>query len=174
MRLARLTAALAVAAAALAAPALAQQHPRVPLIPDAREMANPDLMGVWVVDQAASKPSAAPGVTQLRTFQFTADGKILVSFITARPDGTQSFGHWSLQVDGSPGYEYRSDNASIPIAEIRLTKADERTYNLTNSVGGHVESRATYTLSEDGQTLTLTRNPGPSPTAVIVYRKFKG
>jgi hypothetical protein len=161
-------------AAALATSPVLAQHAQIPMIPDAREQANPALMGVWKVDPAASTPGSANGAAQFRTFQFTAEGKLMVTFATIQANGRQTFGHWSLQVDGSPGYEYHSGNASTPIAELRLTKADERTYNLTNSVHGKVQSTAVYALSEDGQILTLTRNPGSAREARIVYRKFEG
>lgn len=155
-----------------AAPARAESPP-VTMMRDAREQVPAALLGVWRADPAASSPSSRPTAIALRSFQYTGEGKILVNFMSVGLDGRQSFGHWSLQVDGSPGYEYRSDNGSTPIAEIRLKKVDALTYNLSNHVGGELQSTATYKLSPDGKTLTLTRH-GKSGDTVIVYRKFAG
>lgn len=150
------------------------ESPPVTMMRDAREQAPAALLGVWKADPAASTPTARRSAIALRSFQYTAEGKLLVNFMSVGVDGGQSFGHWAVQLDGSPGYEYRSDNGSTPIAEIRLKKVDERTFQLSNLVGGALQSTAVYTLSADGQTLTLTRNPNTPRQAVIVYRKFTG
>lgn len=141
---------------------------------DAREQAPPALLGIWKVDAAASTPSSTPQAIQLRSFQYTADGKVLVNFVNISASGKQMVGNWNLQLDGSPGYEYRSDNGSTPIAEIRFTKVDAYTLNLTNSVAGVVESTAVYKLSDDGQTLTMTRSPKKGPQTKTVYKRWDG
>jgi len=89
------------AAAVAASPALAQ-HAQIPMIPDAREQANPALMGVWRVDPAASAPGNANGVVQFRTFQFTEEGKVMVTFATIQADGRQTYGHRRLQARPCP------------------------------------------------------------------------
>jgi hypothetical protein len=148
----------------------AQAQERTPMIRDARELAPPALLGVWKVDPGAT----GNGSVQLRSFQLSDSGKLLVNFITIRPNGAQSFGHWALQVDGSPGYEYRSDNGSTPIAEIRFKKVDASTFNLSNIVHGEVEATAVWKLSDDGNVLTATRTPKAGAVTTTVYRKWDG
>lgn len=167
----RLFTSAAVAAAlmtlSLHSPALAESKPKM-MMADAREMLPDDLVGVW-----KSAPNARQ-TAHLRSFQYTADGKLLVNFINIGLDGKQMIGHWSLQVDGSPGYEYRSDNASTPIAEIRFKKVSPRTFELSNIVAGELQSQAVYILSEDGKTLNLTRTPKNGPQTKVQYVKWDG
>lgn len=166
---------LVLSAAALAGASSAwAESPPVTMMRDAREQVPAALLGVWKADPAASTPTARRSAIALRSFQYTGEGKLLVNFMSVGVDGRQSFGHWSLQVDGSPGYEYRSDNGSTPIAEIRLKKLDAHTFELSNLVGGELQSTGVYKLSPDGQTLTLTRNPNTPRQAVVVYRRFTG
>jgi hypothetical protein len=139
---------------------------------DAREQAPPALIGVWKADVAASTfPGAAPR-EQLRTFQYTAEGKVMVSFLTINAQGEQDAGHWVVQLDGTPGHEYHTRNGAVPLAELKLVQADPYTFNLTNSVGGVVASRGVYKLSEDGRTLTLIRSPGAANQTQVVYRRW--
>jgi hypothetical protein len=168
----RILTALAFSATVLMAQS-AQAQDRVPMIPDAREQTPAALLGLWKVDGAASTP-ASTARSQLRSFSLTADGKLMVAFLTIRADGSQSFGHWSLQVDGSPGSEYRSDNRSVPVAEIRFKKVDETTLNLSNTVAGEVKATSVWKLSDNGATLTATRTPRGGATTVTVYKKWDG
>jgi hypothetical protein len=139
---------------------------------DPRERAPAALLGVWKADIAASGYGANPPREHFRSFQYTEDGKVMVHFGTITAGGQTSHGHWSLQLDGSPGYEYLSTNGSMPLAEIRVTKVDERTLNLTNSTHGKIDSTARYEIAQDGKTLTLVRNPGAANETRIVYRKW--
>ena len=139
---------------------------------DPREQAPAALLGVWKADIAASSYGANPPREHFRSFQYTEDGKVMVHFATINAAGQTSHGHWSLQLDGTPGYEYLSSNGAMPLAEIRLTKVDERTLALTNSTHGKVNSTARYELSPDGGVLTLVRNPGAANESRVVYRKW--
>lgn len=169
----RIVTALVISATVLMAQS-AQAQGRVPMIRDAREQTPAALLGVWKVDNSAAPPTAQAARSQLRSFQLTADGKLMVAFITIRADGSQSFGHWALQVDGSSGSEYRSDNGSVPVAEIRFKKVDDTTFNLSNTVGGEVEATSVWKLSDNGATLTATRTARSGAAAVTVYKKWDG
>lgn len=162
---------LAVLLSCAAAPSLAQAPSSEPPR-DPREMAPAALLGVWKADIAASTYGANPPREHFRSFQYTEDGKVMVHFGTINAAGAMSHGHWALQLDGTPGYEYLSTNGSMAEAEIRLTKVDEYTLNLTNSMHGKVNSTATYKLSPNGDTLTLTRNPTSPNPVKIVYRRW--
>ncbi|WP_395945951.1 hypothetical protein [Brevundimonas sp.] len=171
----RVLACLALSSLLLAAsPALAAgpEAPSDRVKRDARESAPEALMGVWRADIAASTYAGTPPKEHFRTFQYTADGRVLVSFITLGADGRSSSGHWSVRLDGDPGYEFFAANGATPYAEIRFVQVDPLTFNLTNSYRGVVASNATYRLAEDGTTLTVERTPEGGALTRIVYRRW--
>lgn len=168
-----LLAALAFAGLAAAGPALAQSGGRdVPTVQrDARERLDLGLLGVWRADLDASTYLGAAPQEHLRSFQYTAEGLLMVTFFTRSATGEQSSGHWSLNLDGSPGYEYHSANGAAPYAVITLTMVDARTFNLTAGRWGSVHSTSVYSLSEDGQTLTVVRTSSAGESTVV-YRRW--
>lgn len=144
-------------------------------VPDAREQVPAGLIGIWKLDTGASSAAAAgKNVIQLRSFQYSEDGRLLVNFIMVGEDARQMFGHWELQVDGSSGYEFRSDNGSTPIAEIRFKKVDAHTFDLSNLVAGELQSTALYKLSDDEKTLTMTRSNKKGEKTTYIYRRWDG
>jgi len=159
-----LLAAIAVAALpAAAAPAPAAGERR-----DAREQAPPGLLGLWKADIAASTyPSAKPR-SALRSFQYTADGKVMVSFMTVGANGAYSAGHWAAQVDGTPGIEYHTAAGSTPYNQVVFKKLDDATLDLVVSRHGVVNLHATYKIAPDGQTLTYSYDQ-----TTIVYRRWE-
>jgi hypothetical protein len=159
-----------VGAAQAQAPAIPGPAKPTPMVRDAREQIPAVMLGVWKADASPARPGI-----QLRTFQLTEEGKLMVSFLNIGADGKQSFGHWWLQVDGvSTGYEYYNDNYSTPIAVIRLKKVDDYTFDLTNTVAGKESSKTLYKFSPDGSTFTLVRAPGTPKEAASVYHKWDG
>ena len=134
---------------------------------DAREQVPAALIGPWKVDLAASKYPGNKPQSALRTFQYTADGRVLVTFMTLAANGTYSTGHWAAHVDGSPGIEYHSSAGSIPYNVVSFKKINETTLNLTVTRHGKVTLEAVYTLSADGKTLTYAYGD-----TVIVYRRW--
>ena len=153
---------LAGAGAAGAATAAAGAAPR-----DAREQAPPALLGMWKADLAASTYPGAKPRNALRAFQYTADGKVLVTFMTLSATGAYSTGHWAAQLDGSPGIEYHSAAGSIPYNTVSFKKVDERNFTLAVYRNGLQNLAATYQLSADGKTLTYKYDQ-----TVIVYRPW--
>jgi hypothetical protein len=135
---------------------------------DAREVVPAALIGPWKVDLDASRyaNNNKPRVS-LRTFQYTADGKLLVTFMTLGANGNYSTAHWAVQVDGTPGNEYHSSAGSIPYNVVSLTKVSETKLNLLVSRHGKVSIEAVYTLSDDGKTLTYAYGDNN-----IVYRRW--
>lgn len=161
------------ASLAAQAPAQAQSGGRdVPMVQrDAREYLDLGLLGVWRADIEASTYLGSAPQEHLRSFQYTADGLLMVTFFTRSAQGEQSSGHWALKLDGSPGYEYHSANGATPYAAITLTMIDARTFNLTAGRWGSVHSTSVYRLSEDGQTLTLVRSSAAGESTVV-YRRW--
>jgi hypothetical protein len=164
-------------AMALAAPALAQAPAATPAAAapaaprqfrDARERAPAALIGLWKADLAASTFGGAKPKSALRSFAWTEDGKVLVTFMTVGANGAYTSGHWAAQVDGTDGIEYHSTAGSIPYNIVRLTKVDEKNLDLVVFRHSQTPDRYHYTLSDDGKTLTYTY-----PNNKIVYRKWE-
>jgi hypothetical protein len=134
---------------------------------DAREQVPAALIGPWKVDMEASRYAGNKPRAALRTFQYTADGKVLVTFMTYGANGSYSTGHWAAQVDGTPGIEYHSSAGSMPYNVVSFKKVSETTLNLTVTRHGKVTLEAVYTLSADGKTLTYAYGDNS-----IVYRRW--
>ncbi len=154
------------ASAQTAAPAAPVAHV------DARERVPAALLGFWKADVAASTYSGTPPREQLRLFSYTADAKVLVTFINTNAAGVTSSGHWAAQVDGSEALEYHSSAGSIPYNVVTLTKVDERNLTLTVGRAGVEDMKGSYALSEDGQTLTYTYQYGSGPVVTILDHKY--
>ena len=160
-------------AAALALGFAAQaQAPAAPAAPaqhrDAREQAPPGLIGLWKADMALSTYSGAKPKSALRSFAYTADGKILVTFMTVGANGNYSTGHWAAQPDGTDSLEYHSAAGSTPYNVVQLKKVDDKNLDVQIVRFGKHTDRYHYTLSDDLKTLTYT-----SPNNKIVYRKWE-
>jgi hypothetical protein len=166
-----LAASLASTAPAFAAATAAGQAP--PPRRDAREQAPASLIGGWKADMTASRYGANPPKAAYRFFEYTAEGKVLVTFMTLAANGNQSTGHWAVQLDGAPGIEYTRAYGSVPYNVVGLKKVDDQTFDLTVSRHGAVSITGQFKLSPDGQTLTYsyTYAGGGEPT-VVVYRRW--
>lgn len=134
---------------------------------DAREVVPAALIGPWKVDLDASKYAGNKPRVSIRTFAYTEDGKLLVTFMTVGANGNYSTAHWAVQVDGTPGSEYHIAAGSIPYNVVSLKKISETVLNLTVSRNGKVSIEAVYTLSDDGKTLTYAYGGNN-----IVYRRW--
>lgn len=138
---------------------------------DARAQIPPALIGTWKLDVTASKfPGNAPRA-QFRTFDYTADGKLLVNFLGLSADGKQFAGHWAVQLDGTPGLEYTREDGPTPHNVITLRKIDNTTFDLTAARHGDVYLTGTFKLSPDGETLSWSYVVG-SKEATYVYHRW--
>lgn len=146
------------------APALAAEGD---MITDAREMAPDGLLGMWMADIEASTFGYNPPKAMWRSFAYTEDGKILVSFATHNAAGQISSGHWAAQLDGTPGIEYHSSAGSVPYNVVAWDRLEDGRLALEVSRHGEVTIEAVYELSEDGQTLQYSYDD-----TVVVYRRW--
>jgi hypothetical protein len=140
----------------------AEQAPR-----DARDLVPAALIGPWKADLKASTFAANPPRAQVRTFQYTADGRVLVTFYTVTADGNYVTGHWAAYADGSPSIEYHNSQPSIPYNVVALKKINDTTLTVTATRYGKVNVESQYVISPDGQTLTYTFGKN-----VTVYRRW--
>lgn len=154
-----LAASLAVVTPAMAAPG--------DVITDAREQAPDGLIGMWKADLDASTFAGAAPKAMLRSFAYTEDGKVLVSFATHNASGAVSSGHWAAQVDGTPGIEYHSSAGAVPYNVVAWNLVDEGRLELVVSRHGETDLTAMYQLSADGRTLTYNYDD-----TTVVYRRW--
>jgi hypothetical protein len=159
----------ALAAPAFAAPAAA---PARAAPTNAQEQAPEALLGVWKADVAASRYTGAAPRSNIRTFSYTQDGKVLVTSITRTAAGRTTMLHWAVQLDGQPGLEFIQANRSVPSSLVGLKKEDERTLVMTVWKHGTVDLTGEMRLSEDGATLTYSYGPPGRAQNVIVYRRW--
>ncbi|GAB7550691.1 hypothetical protein NRB_01850 [Novosphingobium sp. 11B] len=134
---------------------------------DPREIAPAALIGYWKADLAASTYPGAKPAAAYRSFAFTEDGKVLVSFVTRSADGKTTFGHWAAQTDGTPAIEYHSSGGSLPWNVVSWKPDAQGRLALTVSRQGKPTILATYQLSADGRTLTYSYDK-----TTIVYRRW--
>lgn len=134
---------------------------------DAREILPPALIGPWKVDMAVSHYAGTPPKVATRTFEYTEDGKVLVTFQSVGANGKYTSGHWSAYADGTPAIEYHNSAGSTPFNVVVFRMKDPAHFDLTVTRYGKVSIRATYTLASDGKTLTYSYDGN-----VIVYRRW--
>ena len=136
-------------------------------ITDAREQAPDGLIGMWKADIAASTFSGSPPKAMIRTFAYTEDGKVLVSFATHNASGRVSSGHWAAQVDGTPGIEYHSSAGSVPYNVVSWKLIGEGRLALDVSRHGELSLQAIYQLSDDKETLEYSYGD-----TTVIYRRW--
>lgn len=163
--------AAAAAAGLLLTPAMAMSQASN-AIRDARETAPAALLGVWKADVAASTYGSTPPREQLRIFQLSEEGRLMVIFLTLNAAGVQSGGHWSVGLNGEAGAEYHSSYGSTAYNMVTLTMRDARRFDMTVARGGEVNLTGGYVLSEDGSTLTYSYGEGPGATTIL-YRRWE-
>lgn len=155
------------------ASAQAGAAPTAPVAPDAPNKVPTALLGVWKADIAASSFVDEPPRDLMRAFQYTADGKMMVIFMAIDAKGEQIMGHWAVQLDGSPGLEYHSQNGVMPYAEIRVTKAGPLSFHVNSTKKGVRGPTRVLRLSEDGQTLFHGEAlPGEVSKSTVVYKRW--
>jgi len=137
------------------------------VVTDAREQAPAGLIGMWKADLDASTFPGAKPQALLRSFAYTEDGKVLVSFATRNAQGAVSSGHWAAQVDGTQEIEYHSSARSVPYNVVSWRLAGEGRLELTVLRHGEVDLTAVYQLASDGQTLTYSYGE-----TTVVYRPW--
>src|SRR6187402_1162137 len=66
------------------------------------------IIGTWIRNASKSKyrPGAQPPKSHSRTFDYTRDGLILVTFESEDMQGTRAIAHWYMGLDGKPYPEY--------------------------------------------------------------------
>jgi hypothetical protein len=138
---------------------------------NAWEQIPPAFIGNWKLDLSASHYETAAPKMQYRIFDYTAEGKFLCTYITLSAKGTFASGNWAVQLDGNPGVEYTRAYGSTPFAIVTLKKRDEFNLDLTAARYGKVFEAGTFTISEDGNTLTFNYGQGDKKD-MAVYRRW--
>jgi hypothetical protein len=164
----RLVLVLLVPVVTLSAQSPPAQAPRDPLI------------GTWQLNVAKSTYPGTPPKSQIRTFDYTIDGMILVAYETVNAQGAKSFAHWYLSLDGKEHPEFSRATGATPTFYLAGKAIDANTKEVRDR---RVEGEGrppliimyTIAVSPDGQTLTMTAkstNAEGKPTVTVaVYDK---
>lgn len=133
---------------------------------DPRIAGTEGLIGYWKADLAASTYPKNKPVAAIRSFAYTEEGKILVSFASKGADGKMTFGHWAAAPDGSKEIEYHVDANSYPYNVVSWELVGEGKLELTVARNGS-SYKCIYQLSADGKTLNYSYGD-----TNIVYRRW--
>ena len=152
----------------------------VPVVRLSAQAARDPLIGTWHLNVPKSTyPGPAPR-SQVRTFDYTIDGLILVAYETVNAQGTKSFAHWYLSVDGKEHPEFSRATGATPTFWLAGKVIDANTKEVRDrrvDAEGRPPLVIMYTIavSPDGQTLTMTAkstNAEGKPTVTVaVYDK---
>jgi hypothetical protein len=166
------TSAALLCAGGAASLASAQTAPAKTVPANAQEEAPEALLGAWQADVAVSRYTGTPPRSNIRTFSYTDEGKLLVTSLTVNAQGRVSLLHWAVTLDGTPGKEFTQVSRSTPASLVSLKKLNDKNLEMTVYKYGHVDLTGGYRLSDDGQTLTYTYGPPGGPQNNIVYRRL--
>jgi hypothetical protein len=152
----------------------------VPGVTLAADSAKDPLIGTWLLNVAKSTYPGTPPKSQVRTFDYTRDGLILVAYETVNAQGARSFAHWYLSLDGKDQLEFSRATGATPTFWLAGKVIDANTKEVRDR---RVEAEGrpplvimyTVAVSADGQTLTMTAKSttaeGKPTVTVAVYDK---
>jgi hypothetical protein len=141
-----------------------------PLVAQSRSAVEAGLLGTWTLNLAKSKYSPGPAPrSQQRIYELHADGiKVTLNIVDAR--GRPTTIEYTANYDG---VEYPV-SGSTDYNMITLRKIDDRTAEATLSHADRVFGVARRSLSDDGNTLTISfQQYEPRASYVAVYDKVK-
>jgi hypothetical protein len=161
--------------AATVASAQSVPSPNPPPRRAANEEAPDSLIGTWVMNPAKSKYAGTAPKSLTRSFDYTRDGEVLVSYVSVAQTGAKTIGHWAVSLDGKWCPEFTREWGAIPFMMISMKKVGERTFDWSYARWGRVLGMGGWTVSEDGktltQTVTTTSAQGEKLTNIVVYDK---
>jgi len=139
------------------------------------EQAPEALIASWTMNPTKSKYQGAAPRSLVRSFDYTRDGAILVSYVSVAQNGLKTIGHWAVTLDGQWAPEFTRDWGATPFMMISLKKIDDRSLDWAYGRWGQVLGKGGWLLSADGrtltQTVTMTNAQGQKITNVVVYDK---
>jgi hypothetical protein len=148
-------------------------------MPAAAQAPDP-LIGTWNLDLEKSTSSGVPPRAIHRTFDYSLDGLILVTYETTNARGEKSFVHWYMGIDGKSHPEFGRPTGAAPIWMLTTRVVDSNTKEVVDRrvvAEGRSQQVITYTfvVSDEGQTLTITARStsasGEPSTTVQVYNR---
>jgi hypothetical protein len=155
-----------------------QSTPGRPGPRDAREQWPEGMIGTWLLNVEKSKFSGAPLKSAYRTFDYTADGQVLITWQMVSQEGNHRFGHWLVKLEGADGVgmERTRDTGSIPTNVAFVKQTDPETLEITAQRYGKTIWLGSFKVSPDGKTLywklKTTPEPGRTPSVTDwVYDK---
>jgi hypothetical protein len=144
-----------------------------PVRRDASEAAPDRLIGTWILNLAKSKYAGPAPKSLTRSFDYTREGEILVSYVSVAASGIKTVGHWAVSLDGKWCPEFTRDWGATPFMMISMKKIDDDTFDWSYARWGRVLGTGGWSLSKDGktlnQTVTTTNAQGQKSTNIVVY-----
>jgi hypothetical protein len=135
---------------------------------DAREVWPEGMIGTWLLNVEKSKFSGAPLKSAYRTFDFTVDGQVLITWQMVSQEGNHRFGHWFVKMDEGIGMERTRETGAIPTNVAYVKQTDPHTLEITAKRHGRTIWLGSFKVSPDGKTLfwklKTTPEPGRSPS----------
>lgn len=141
-----------------------------PIVAQSKPAVEADLLGTWTLNLAKSKYSPGPPPrSQQRVYEVHADGiKVTLNIVDAR--GRPTTIQYTANYDG---VEYPVSGSS-DYNMITLRKIDDRTAEATLSHADRAFGVARRSISDDGNTLTISfQQYEPRTSYVAVYDKVK-
>lgn len=157
--------------AAFAQPPAGSGHAGVAVRRSALERIPQGLLGTWKLDRSASSYQTPAPKAQIRIFDYTRNGMLLVDYVTFFENGRQTDGNWSVRLDGSPGIEYTRPYGSTPFAVVTLKEVNATSFYLTAARFGKIFETGVFTLSQNDSVLTFRYQQG-NRHDVAVYRRW--
>jgi hypothetical protein len=140
------------------------------------------LIGTWNLDVEKSTYPGTPPKSIHRTFDFSLDGLILVTYETVSAQGGRSFVHWYMGLDGKEHPEFGRPTGSSPTWMLTTKTIDANTKEVTDKrvvAPGRPQQTIVYTfvVSPDGQSLSITARSTnadgkPSVTVSVYNREY--
>lgn len=112
------------------------------------------LVGTWILNLTKSTLAGAPPRSRYRTIDVTRDGMLHVTYGTIDDRGGSSFGFWEARTDGTLAVEYMRSTGDTPYAVLHVKRIRPRAIAVTAERNGALSSEVTFSVSEDGRTLT--------------------
>jgi hypothetical protein len=134
-------------------------------------------IGTWILNVSKSEwGTAKPPQSQIRTFDYTHDGRIICTWRNVSASGTRGFVHWFSKLDGQHNPEF-SRGRREATSTIAIKKIDNSSITIEGKrlSDGRVTFSGTASASKDGKTLTWRikdiDDQGKENVSVRIYEK---
>ena len=131
-------------------------------------------VGTWVLNvEKSTYEGSRPRKQSTRTLDAYGDGKIVATHRRTNGNGGQGFSYWAGNLFGQEFPEFARQRGNTPGNMVSIKEADAHVWNVSfRNQEGRIVLTDTWTVSADGQTLTIDRrgtSRGQPTHSVEVY-----